>query len=114
MEKVNIQKVLDELKEFRDKRDWKQFHTLKNLICGLNVEAGELLEHVIWEDLKEPTDKQKKEVEKELADVFNYVLLIADKLDVNLEKISMQKIKENDIKYPVEKSKGNSKKYNEL
>ncbi|MCQ2570925.1 MAG: nucleotide pyrophosphohydrolase [Candidatus Saccharibacteria bacterium] len=104
---------MDEVKnaviQFTKDRDWDQFHSPANLAKSIAIESGELLECFQWND-----DFDKKEVCRELADVVNYAILLADKLDVNLEDIIMDKIKENSAKYPVDKSKGNSKKYTEL
>lgn len=104
---------MDEVKnaviQFTKDRDWDQFHSPANLAKSIAIESGELLECFQWND-----DFNKKEVCRELADVVNYAILLADKLDVNLEDIIMDKIKENSAKYPVDKSKGNSKKYTEL
>ena len=94
---------------FTEERDWDQFHSPANLAKSIAIEAGELLECFQWND-----DYDKKEVCEELADVVNYAILLADKLDVNLEEIVMNKIEKNSKKYPVEKSKGNSRKYTEL
>lgn len=104
------QDLIDMIINFRDKRDWKQFHTPENLAKSIDIEAAELLECFQWS-----TDKfDKKEVKEELADVIIYCLLMADALDTDVEQIVKAKIRKNDEKYPVEKSKGNSKKANKL
>ena len=95
--------------KFTKDRDWDQFHSPANLAKSISIESGELLECFQWND-----NYDKETVCKELADVVNYCILLADKLDVNLEDIVMKKLEENSKKYPVEKSKGNSKKYTEL
>lgn len=100
-----IKKVL----QFRDDRDWKRYHTPENLAKSISIEAGELLECFQWEKEFKP-DK----VKDELADVFLYCILMADSLGFDLIKIAEQKLKKNDEKYPVEKAKGNSLKYDEL
>ena len=94
---------------FTKDRDWDQFHSPANLAKSIAIESGELLECFQWND-----NYDKEKVCKELADVVNYAILLADKLDVNLEDIIMAKLEENSKKYPVEKSKGSSKKYTEL
>jgi NTP pyrophosphatase (non-canonical NTP hydrolase) len=86
---------------------------------ALNVEASELLEIFQWMTEKDSNlvcadEVKKKQVEQEMADIFLYLVRMADKLDINLEAVALEKIKLNAEKYPVEKSKGNSKKYNEL
>lgn len=95
--------------KFTKDRDWDQFHSPANLAKSIAIESGELLECFQWND-----NYDKKEVCKELADVVNYAILLADKLGVSLEDIVMEKLEENSKKYPVNKSKGNSKKYTEL
>lgn len=103
--------LINELKKFRDARDWDQFHNPKDLSIALSIEANELLELFLWKDPKEANQDKLKE---ELADVFAYAFLLADKLDLDVEKIVLEKIIKNELKYPVDKSKGTSKKYNEL
>ncbi len=99
------------LKKFRDERNWAQFHNGKDLAIALNIESGELLEAFLWKSAEAATLEKVKE---ELADVFAYAFLLADKYNLNIEKIVLEKIKKNAIKYPIEKSKGSSKKYTEL
>jgi NTP pyrophosphatase (non-canonical NTP hydrolase) len=105
-----IQDLVDKIIKFREERDWKQFHTPENLAKSINIEAAELLECFQW-----ATDKfNKEEAKEELADVIIYCLLMSDALDADVEKIVKEKIEKNDKKYPVEKSKGNSKKADKL
>ena len=106
---------LEELKQaivkFTQDRDWDQFHNGKDLAIALSVEASELLEPFLWKDAK---DVKKEKVSEELADVFNYAFMIADKYDLNVKEIVLAKLKKNAEKYPVEKAKGKSTKYTEL
>ncbi|MCX6195620.1 MAG: nucleotide pyrophosphohydrolase [Flavobacteriia bacterium] len=102
---------MNELKKFRNERDWEQFHNLKDLAIALSIESNELLEQFLWKNADEANIEKIKE---ELADVFAYSLLLADKLDINVEEIVLKKIKINAEKYPIDKSKGNATKYNEL
>jgi NTP pyrophosphatase (non-canonical NTP hydrolase) len=95
--------------DFTKERDWDQFHSPENLAKSIAIESGELLECFQW-----GTEFNKEEVCKELADVVNYSILLADKLDVKLEDIVMKKLEENRKKYPVEKAKGKSTKYDKL
>lgn len=95
--------------KFTKDRDWDQFHSPANLAKSIAIESGELLECFQWND-----NFDKKDVCKELADVVNYCILLADKLNVDLEDIVLEKLEENRKKYPVEKSKGKSTKYNKL
>ncbi len=104
-----MEKVKGAVIKFTKDRDWDQFHSPANLAKSIAIESGELLECFQWND-----DYNKEKVCEELADVVNYAILLADKLDVNLEDIVMKKIEENSKKYPVDKAKGNSKKYTEL
>jgi NTP pyrophosphatase (non-canonical NTP hydrolase) len=102
-----IRKLID----FRDERDWEQFHNSKDLALAINIEASELLELFLW---KENEDINKEKLEEELADVFSFSLLLAEKHNLNIVDIVERKIIENGKKYPVEKAKGTAKKYNEL
>jgi NTP pyrophosphatase (non-canonical NTP hydrolase) len=103
--------LINELKKFRNDRDWEQFHNPKDLAIALSIEANELLEQFLW---KRPEDACIEKIKEELADVFAFALLFADKVDLDIEEITLNKIKQNALKYPIEKSKGTSKKYNEL
>lgn len=99
----------DEILAFTQDRDWDQFHSPENLAKSISIEAGELLECFQWG----PTYNQE-EVEMELADVMNYCIQLADKLGVKPEDIIRRKLKISEQKYPIKKSKGNSKKYTEF
>jgi len=103
--------LINELKKFRDERDWEQFHNPKDLSIALSIEANELLEQYLW---KKPEEANKEKIEKELADVFAYAFLLANKLQLDVEEILLRKIKHNAEKYPVDKAKGTATKYNEL
>ncbi|TCC99950.1 nucleotide pyrophosphohydrolase [Pedobacter psychroterrae] len=97
--------------EFRNLRDWEQFHNPKDLALALSIEAAELNELFLWKSAEE-ADKEK--IKEELADVFAYAILLAEKYDLNINQIVMEKIKKNSEKYPIDKAKGSAKKYNEL
>jgi len=99
------------LLEFRDARDWAQFHNPKDLALALSIEAAELNECFLW---KQHEEADREKVAEELADVFAYALLLAERLDLDVEDIVQRKIKKNEEKYPVEKAKGNSEKYDRL
>jgi NTP pyrophosphatase (non-canonical NTP hydrolase) len=103
--------LINELKKFRNERDWEQFHNTKDLSIALSIEANELLELFLW---KKPEDANLEKVKEELADVFAYAFLIAEKYNLNVEEIVLDKIKKNAEKYPVEKSKGIATKYDNL
>ena len=103
--------LINELIKFRNERDWTQFHNPKDLAVAISVESGELLEQFLW---KNPEDADKEKVKEELADIFCYALLLAEKYDFDITQIVMEKIKKNAEKYPVDKAKGNAKKYDQL
>ena len=107
------------LREFRDARDWEQFHETKNLAVALSVEASELCELMLWmtndEVDRSLSDASFREAFiDECADVFNYLTLISDRVGFDLVEAASAKISKNSEKYPVDKSKGNSTKYNRL
>ena len=111
---TDIQEIINELVNFRNERDWAQFHDTKNLAVALSIEAAELNELFLWKDLKESDLVDKEKIKEELADVFAYAFLIAEKQGLDVKQIVLDKIKRNGEKYPVDKAKGSSKKYNEL
>lgn len=98
------------IKKFNKDRDWEQFHTPDNLAKSVNIEAGELLECFQWF----PNEYNIEDVEDEMADVFVYLLDLADKLGVDLVDITNKKMDKNEAKYPVEKCKGKADKYDRL
>lgn len=103
--------ITQALLKFRNERDWEQFHNPKDLALAINVEAGELLELFLW---KNSDDANKEKIKEELADVFAYAFLLAQKYDLNVKDIVLEKIKKNGEKYPIDKSRGNAKKYTDL
>jgi NTP pyrophosphatase (non-canonical NTP hydrolase) len=106
-----INKITEELRKFRDERDWAQFHNPKDLAVALSIEASELLELFLWKSAEEAdTDK----IKEELADVLAYAFMLADKYGLNVAQIMQDKLAKNQLKYPVAKAKGTAKKYNEL
>lgn len=104
------------LRDFAAERDWEQFHSPKNLAMALIVEAGELVEHFQWltenQSQQLPPDTRAK-IEEELADVLLYLVRLADRLDVDLEKAALAKIDRNAQKYPADKVRSSAKKYTE-
>lgn len=104
-----MQKAIKEIIEFNKEREWDQFHSPENLAKSIVIEAVELLECFQWND-----NYDKEKVCEELADVVNYCIVMANQLQVDLETIVLDKLEKNRQKYPVEKAKGNSKKYNKL
>jgi NTP pyrophosphatase (non-canonical NTP hydrolase) len=112
---TDIDNLTKQLIEFRDKRDWAQFHDSKNLALALSIEAAELNELFLWKSTPEDiANISKDRLSEELADVIAYALLLAEKNNFNVTKIVEDKILLNNKKYPIDKSKGTSKKYNEL
>ncbi|MDN4165066.1 nucleotide pyrophosphohydrolase [Cytophagales bacterium LB-30] len=105
------EEITKALLEFRNERDWEQFHNPKDLALAINVEAGELLELFLW---KNHDEANKEKIKEELADVFAYAFLLAEKYNLDIKEIVMEKIIKNGEKYPVDKAKGTAKKYNEL
>nr|WP_231501659.1 nucleotide pyrophosphohydrolase [Bordetella petrii] len=110
-EKQEMEQVIQRLRQFRDERNWQQFHNPKDLALALSIEAGELLEVFLW---KTPEAANPEKVKEELADVLAYALLLSDAYNFDIEKIILEKIERNEEKYPVHKAKGTAKKYNEL
>lgn len=107
----DIEELTAALLKFRDERDWAQFHNAKDLALALNIEAAELLEVFLWKNSDQANIDSVKE---ELADVFTFAFLLADKYDLDVKRIVLEKLEKNALKYPVEKSKGSAKKYTEF
>ena len=106
-----IEELRKAIVQFTQERDWDQFHNGKDLALALSIEASELNEAFLWKDAK---DVNVEKVKEELADIFNYAILIADKYNLNVKQIVLDKLRRNAEKYPVEKAYGSAKKYNEL
>jgi len=112
-----IEKIKLRLRQFAEERDWDQFHSPKNLSMALSAEVAEIVEHFQWlteEQSNNLTQNKLEEVDTELADTLIYLIRLADKLDIDLLAAAQSKIELNEKKYPVEKAKGNAKKYTEL
>ncbi len=107
----DYKKIQDELREFSKSRDWDQFHNGKDLSLALSIEASELLEAFLWKSA-DKVDPEK--VKEELADVFLYAFMIADKYGLDVMEICEAKLRLNAAKYPVEKARGIARKYTEL
>ena len=104
----DIEQILKEIRQFNAERDWDQFHNGKDLAIGLSVETSELLECFLWKD---PADAKPEKIREELADVLNYAFQMADKYQLDIKEIMLEKIRRNAQKYPVEKAKGSAAKY---
>lgn len=114
---MDIEKLKIKLRKFSNDREWQKFHTPKNLVMALSVETAELVEIFQWlnEDdslLKNLSEEDTTRVREEVADILIYIIRLSDILKIDLEQSILDKIKINEVKYPVEISKGNSTKYN--
>lgn len=113
-----LKQMTEKLVDFRDQRDWSQFHTPKNLALSLSIEAAELMECFQWktdEEVKKYINSEERiKLQEEIADVASYLLLLCNETGIDLYNALEDKIEKNGLKYPVELSKGSSKKYTEL
>ena len=109
-----MQHATEALLKFRDERNWKQFHDPKNLAAALGIEAAELNEVFLWKTTEESREVELVKVKEELADVLAYALLLANEFGLDPEQIVLEKVKQNALKYPVEKAKGVATKYTDL
>jgi NTP pyrophosphatase (non-canonical NTP hydrolase) len=112
-----ISNITEKLIEFRKARDWEKFHSPKDIAISLALEAAEVLEHFQWKsesEIKAYIASNKSEIGEELADVFNWILLLSHDLNIDILKAAEEKIEINGKKYPVEKSKGKATKYTKL
>ena len=107
----NLEKRIN---EFRDERDWRQFHNEKDLAISISLEASELLELFQWSTSAETVQNKHNKIQDELADVLIYSMMLASNLNLDVEEIILNKLEKNNEKYPIEKSKGNKEKYTEL
>jgi dCTP diphosphatase len=119
---MRSKKAIDQLQkkviDFRDKRNWRQFHTPKNLASALSIEAAELQELFLWKTDAEIktflSEKGQSKVQEELADICIFLLYLAEACGVDLSEAVRKKVDINELKYPVHKAKNSAKKYNEL
>ena len=109
-----MEKSMEKINQFRDDRNWRQFHNEKDLAISISLEASELLELFQWKQPEEVTTTQLERIEEELADVLIYSYMMADNLNLDIDTIIEEKLEKNNQKYPVEKSKNNKEKYTEL
>lgn len=113
----DIKDLTEKIIKFRDARDWKKFHNPKDIALSLVLEVAEVVEHFQWKsqtEIDEYIKTNKEEIGEELADVLYWVLLISHDLKIDIKKALKQKIKKNEKKYPVDKSRGKHTKYNKL
>ncbi len=112
MDKYNL--VIQELIKFRNERDWQQFHDSKNLSLAISIEAAELNELFLWKKEEDADNVNIEKLKEELADVLSFAFLLAEKHNLDIFDIVLEKIKRNAEKYPIDKAKGTAKKYDEL
>lgn len=113
----SAQELIEQIVNFRNERDWKQFHNPKDLALSLVLESTEVLEHFQWkneEEMEKYVKDAKSEISDELADVLYWVLLMGHDLDIDVFEALSKKMKENEKKYPVEKARGRHNKYDKL
>ena len=106
--------TMDKINQFRDDRDWRQFHNEKDLAISISLEAAELLELFQWKSPEEVRENSIERIKEELADVLIYSHMLASNLDLDIDEIIEAKLEKNNIKYPVDKSRRNKEKYTEL
>ncbi|MEY3894620.1 MAG: hypothetical protein RLZZ214_139 [Verrucomicrobiota bacterium] len=113
----SISELTSQIQTFVDARDWRQFHNAKDLAVAIAAEAGELMQHFVWQQddqIEKRLEKNREEIASEIADVAILLFEFADNLGLNLGEVMQAKIARNDVRYPVEKSRGNNLKYSEL
>lgn len=114
---ATIEALTSEIRDFRDARDWLQFHNPKELAVAITAEAGELLQHFVWQDAAQSERRvieRRAEIESEIADVAILLFELADNSGIDLTDAIRAKLARNNERYPVQKSRGSNKKYNEL
>lgn len=112
-----ISAITEKIKKFRDERDWMQFHDPKNMAVSITLEASELLEHFQWkttEEVEKYSKQNHAEIKDEIADIALYLFELADNLGINLISAMEEKLRKNELKYPVAKAKGKHTKYDKL
>lgn len=115
--KITLEDITQQIRDFRDARDWKQFHNPKDMAIAISIEANELLEHFLWKTPEESVDRvaeKSEEIEDEIADIAIYLIELADNLEIDLLEAMERKIQKNDAKYPTEKARGSHAKYTEF
>jgi len=113
---MSLEKITGKIRRFRDERDWAQFHNPKDMAMALSIEASELMEHFLWktpEEVAARVEEKREEIEEEVADVAIYLVELADILGIDLFQAMERKMEKNAAKYPADRVKGSSKKYNE-
>lgn len=111
---MDIKELQTQIIKFRDERNWKQFHSLKDLLLGLNIECAELSEIFLWKSETEISEVETSKIENEIADIYIFLNYLSNHFDIDIEKAVTDKININSKKYPVDKSFGSNKKYDKL
>jgi len=111
---MDFKEIEQKIIEFRDERNWEQFHKVKDLLLGLNIEVAELQELFLWKSEAEQAEIDPQKIKDELADIAIFLIYISRHYDIDLLKVISEKIEKNAAKYPVDKSRNSNKKYNEL
>lgn len=111
---MNFQEIEQKVIEFRNDRNWKQFHQIKDLLLGLNIEVSELQELFLWKSKEQQAEIDIENIRDEVADIAIYLIYISKHYGIDLLESINDKVDKNSIKYPVEKSRNSNKKYNEL
>ena len=109
-----FKEITDRLVKFRDSRNWEQFHNSKDLALAISIEAAELNELFLWKQGREVSEVKPERIAEELADILSFSFLLAEKHGFDVRQIVLDKIEQNELKYPVDKSRGSARKYNEL
>ncbi len=114
---TTIAALTSEIRAFRDARDWRQFHNPKELAVAITAEAGELLQHFVWQNPEQSERRvvdRRAEIESEIADVAILLFELADNCGIDLAAAMRAKLARNEERYPVDKARGSNRKYNEL
>lgn len=111
---MDFKEIEQKVIAFRNERNWEQFHQIKDLLLGLNIEVSELQELFLWKTTEQQTEIDKEKIKDELADIAIFLIYISKHYNIDLLEVISNKIDKNGIKYPVDKSKNSNKKYNEL
>ncbi len=113
----SIREVTAEIRAFVNARDWQQFHAPKDMAVGIAAEAGELLQHFVWQSSEQSTrraEERRLEIGEEIADISILLFELSDNLGIDLAQAIRAKLAKNELRYPVAKARGSNKKYNEL
>lgn len=111
---MDFKEIEQKVIAFRNERNWEQFHQIKDLLLGLNIEVSELQELFLWKTNEQQIEIDKEKIKDELADIAIFIIYISKHYNIDLLEVILKKIDKNGIKYPVDKSRNSNKKYNEL